>query len=410
VENSLGKNYQISERKSSGFGSVGTTSKQSGLEKVWSAKPFAYYVDMKRKDAYVTCRDRYQYDQLARPIINMIVHAIFSRPPDFQGDEKLVKRAQKVVRDSEINWTTWGADLETYGDVFIDIEYDQSNVLDIKNYIQFMEEPNSKNISPDEMSHLKINALTDLVFGSGTLRPGLYWFDVLDNLWERNALRAAQYYGYPLIAVTGIPGEHQDKVQIALQADGQRPGRIWVFPEGTKVEAPDLTKSFPISELLDRVYQYILASCSIPQHLVYESDSSRGVAMFSADGFEMMIKARREIWTLGLIRAMRQIFEDEGLWKDDSEFNINWAPVFLRDLKNVAELMKVAVENSVISKHTAREMINVDHSREEERMEDEPEDPLVQAEMDALKNPPAANVPAKGGKPAPAKPRPRSNK
>jgi hypothetical protein len=393
MKNLLGKNYKIRERKSSQFGRVGYVDRQSGLEYVWKGKPIAYYEDLTRKDAYRTCQDRYFHDQLARPIINMIVHATFSKPPDFQGDEELVRRAQKVVRDSNIDWTVWGRDAEVFGDLFIraflgknaklasippesiDIDYDQKNVLDIMGYTQFKDEAKPVRISADEMVHMPLNSTSNKVYGCPTLRPALWWLDVLDNLWERNAIRAVQYYGAPLIWVSGIPGEHQGDVQSSLQDDGQRPGRTWVFPPEVTVDTLDFTKGYDITTLINTVYQYVLASCGIPQHLVYESDSSRGVAMFSADGFEMMIKARRQSWTLAIIKAMRIIFQSENLWSDDSEFSINWAPVFLRDMKNFAAVLDVARTHKIASLQTSREMLGLDHSKEEERIEDEPEEP-----------------------------------
>ena len=390
MKNLAGTNYKIKERKSSKFGAVGYVDKQSSLEKPWVAKPFAYYTDMARKDAYISCLDRYNYDQLARPIINMITHAIFSKPPDFQGDDKLVKRAQEIVRDSEINWNEWGADLEVFGDLFlrvflgkeakiasippgsIDIEYDQKNILDISSYTQFKDEKGTGDfISPEEMVHVAINKTTSQVYGSGTLRPVLWWLDVLDNLWERNWIRAAQYYGAPITVFTGIPGDQIEAIKTALELKPQQPGRNLLFPPDVKADTLDFTKNYPIEVLVDRVYQYILAAVNIPQHLIYESDSSRGVAMFSADGFEMMIKARRNIWELGLVKAMRLIFKDEGIWKQESKFKVSWAPVFMRDLKNVASFVDSGIQNGIMSKQAAREFIGIDHSEEKERIKTE---------------------------------------
>lgn len=418
MRNTAGNDYKILERKSSNFGRVGIQDRQSGLQKMYQARPMAYYEDLKRKEAYLTCIDRYNYDQLARPIINMIVHATMSTPPDFQGDEGLVKDIRKLILDSNINWITWGIDLETYGDLFIrsftkgnnpklasippesiDIEYDQRNILDIKKYVQFKDDGGdfAKGISPDEMTHIKINCASSQVYGVSTLRPVLWWLDVLDNLWERNWIRAAQYYGNPIVAVTGIPGEHIETVKATLQADGQRPGRNWVFPPDVKAETLDFTKNYPIQDLIDRVYQYILAACGIPQHLVYESDSSRGVAMFSADGFEMMIKSRRRTWEIGLRRALQTALN----FDNEIDLKINWAPVFMRDLKNLSSLVDTMVTQKVISKHTARELINVDHSVELERMKqqkkDEP-DEMESAKISSLQNKMALPPKAKVGK------------
>ena len=392
-------NYKIVERKSSQFGTVGITDRGNELEKVsFFNKPMSYYDNCKRKEIYVTALDKYQHDQLARPIINMIVHAIFSDIPDFQGDDKIVKRVNEIITDSEIDWSTWGVDLEIHGDMLIraftgkkakiasippssiDIEYDKNNIIDIKSYLQYVDErseADAKRINPEEMSHIKINNASNMVWGSSTLRPVFWWLDVLDNLWEKNWIRGGQYYAAPVVVIKGVPGEYQAAMRAALEGKAMRPGRNIILPQDCDADTLDFTKNYPIENLIDRIYQYILAATGIPQHLIYETDSSRGVAMFSADGFNMMIKARQRTWGLGLIRALRYILEDEGLWKDDSKLYVRWSPVFLRDLKNQASMMDVALTNRIISKQTAREMIGVDHSEEEERMDAEPDEPMV---------------------------------
>ncbi len=393
MKNLAGKNYKIEERKSSQFGRVGVTDVQSDIDKFWAGKPSAYYDTLNRKDTYETTRDRYLHDQLARPIINTIVNATFQRPPDFQGNEKLVKRANQIVRDSEIDWAVWGKDLEIYGDIFIraffgvdaklasippgsiDINFMENNILRVSSYEQFKEESRSKKISIKEMTHGGINKPTDVAYGSSTLRPVLWWLDVLDNLWERNWIRAAQYYGAPVAAITGVPGEQQAAVQTQLEGKGQRPGRHWIFPAEVKVETLDFTKNYPIEILVDRVYQYILAAVGIPQHLIYESDSSRGVAMFSADGFEMMIKLRRQTWALGLLRAINFLLKNSDGSKGD--LRIRWSPVFSRDLKALAQFIDVAVANKIFSLKTARERMGADHSVEVDNFKKEPDETPV---------------------------------
>ena len=442
LRNLLGNNFKIiKERKSSQFGAVGITDRQSGLIKGVPLKATTvinYYDDDKRKDAYLTYLDRYMFDQLARPIIDLITHATFSKDPDFQGDEKLVKRAKQIVRDSQIDWLIWGRDLEVYGDLFlrsftkkgsngkiasippdsIDIEYDESNVLDITSYIQNAGTEKERRISPDNMSHIKIHCTTNTVYGASTLRNVIWWFDVLDLLWERNWIRGANYYGSPIVAITGIPPEHIDALRAVLEAEGQRAGKNWLFPPDVKVDVPDFTKGFPMDQLIDRVYQYILAACNVPQHMIYESDSSRGVAMFSADAFEMMIKGRRRTIEKGFIRAFRLIFEAEGLVKeeDDIDFTIGWAPVFMRDLDKLGSMVKTAMESGLLSRKTGRELIGVDHSQELERLEtQDDEEPMPQtdpiskqmADRDAAS---AMADKAIAAKPAPAKSRPRANK
>ncbi|KKL84878.1 hypothetical protein LCGC14_1960330 [marine sediment metagenome] len=413
MKNILGKNYKIRERKSSKFGTVGTVDR--GTELGFSSTIFnrftgkvtslGYYNNLKRHEIYRTALDKYVHDELARPIINLISNAIFSGGIDFQGNEEQVVRARKIIKDSMIDWSTWGADLEVHGDIFvrsffgnnpkiasippqtIEIIYDENNIIDIRNYVQNIDDPSVELISPAEMTHGKINNTSNMVFGSSTLRAIFWWLDVLDNLWERNWIRCAQYYGSPIVAVTGIPSEHIDDVRAKLQAEAQRPGRNWIFPEGVEIDTLDFAKGYPIELLVDRVYQYILSACNIPQHLVYESDSSRGVAMFSGDAFEMMINSRRRTWTLIILDAIRRIFVNEGNNPDDFNLTINFPPVFTRDLKNLAKLIADGRNLKIFSLKSARERLGLDHSKEEENIaKEKPED-------DPL-NPPS-NVPDK---------------
>jgi hypothetical protein len=404
LSNLAGKRFKIYERKSSKFGTVGIVDRGSELSlttpifnrRTQKYTSLAYYNNLKRKDIYKTALDKYVHDELARPIVNVIVYAIFSEDPDFQGDSELVDRANKIISDSKIDWSTWGADLEVHGDTFIrsflganpkiasipaqtiDIDYDENNIIDIKAYVQNYNTEDEESIDPEEISHVKINNTNNMVYGSSTLRPCFWWLDVKDNLWERNWIRAAQYYGSPIISVVGVPSEHIAAVKAALQADAQRPGRNWVFPEGVKAEALDFTKNYDIKSLVDRVYQYILSACNIPQHLVYESDSSRGVAMFSGDAFEMMIKSKQKTWELGLLESIKYILTQDRTWKEDSKLSIKWAPVFTRDLKNLANLIKVGMEHGLYSKKSARETIRLDHSEEVEnikkQVKEEPQD------------------------------------
>ena len=389
----IANNYKIIERKSSKFGSVGYVTKGNELEIRWTGKPSGYYDNLKRGEIYTTARDLYVHDQLAHPIVNLIVNATFGKGLDFQGDDTLVKRANEIIRDSEIDWHKLGVDGEVYGDVFlrafpgekakiasipaetIVIDYDTSNIFNIKGYVQTDNElssnplPDGKRISVGEISHIKFNCTSNMVYGSSTLRPIFWWLDVLDNLWEANAIRAIQYYGAPIVVITGVPGDYQAAVKASLEENGQRPGKNWIFPENVKAETMDFTKNYPIQEFIDRAYQYILSACNIPQHLVYESDSSRGVAMFSGDSFEMMINTRRQTWALGIIKALKIIFEDEGIWKDDAKFKIGWAPVFQRDLKDLVNLVEKTTATKLLSKRTARERLGVDHSDELERLD-----------------------------------------
>ena len=362
-----------------------------------TAHTASYYNNLKREEIYRTALDRYTHDQLARPIVNMIVNAVFSEPPDFQGDKPLVDKANQIIKNSEVDWSTWGADLEVHGDVFlrgfkgrnskiaslpaqsISIDYDEDNILNIRRYIQHLNRQDQRSIPPEQISHIKINNTSNMVYGMSTLRPVFWWLDVLDNLWERNWIRAAQYYGAPIVAITGVPGEHQKSVSSSLEPAGHRPGRDGIFPEGVSVETLDFARNYPIEELIDRVYQYILAACNIPQHLIYESDSSRGVAMFSGDAFEMMIKLRRRTWELGLLRVINYLFDTEGIPKETRNLKIRWAPVFSRDLKSLAQLIEVGMTHKLCARRSARERLMLDRSEELESLkkqkEEEPDEP-----------------------------------
>jgi len=425
VKNALGKNFKIEERKSSKFGSVGTTDRGDELSlstpiirnRNNDEVSMGYYNNLKRKEIYRTALDKYLHDQVARPIVNLISNAIYSEAPDFQGDEELVKRANQIVKDSEVDWSTWGVDGEVHGDVFIrsffgknpkiasipaqtiDISYDEDNIIDIDAYIQNEQSSKPKVIPPKQMSHIKLNNTTNTVYGNSTLRPIFWWLDVLDNLWERNCIRAAQYYGSPIVGILGVPAEHIPAVKTELESEGQRPGKNWVFPEGVTIEVPDLTKNYPITDLIDRVYQYILSACNIPQHLIYESDSSRGVAMFSGDAFEMMIKVRQNTWGKGIVQAIKNILVDEKVWKEDSKLSLHFAPVFSRDLKELANLIDKGMTHNLYSKKSAREILRLDHTEEvanrKRQKVEEPEDV------------PAPIVPPKVGATPKAKPKPK---
>ena len=403
------KSFNIIERKSSNFGQITLLDTQDTHTQIFDPGKFfnhGYYDDFSRFDLYKVCRSKYLYDQLARPIINLYVNAIFNTAPDFQGDKELVKAAEKIAVKNNIIWHQWGADLEVMGDMFIrifddstptiasipaetmTIEYDPQNVLKIEGYIQYKDEPGGGvSINEEEIVHLKVNVPSNVVYGSSTLRPILWWLDVLDNLFERNWLRSAQYYGSPVVVITGVPAEHQSAVKSSIEGVGWRPGRTLVLPQETDAKELDFAKQFPIQEIVDRVYQYVLSACSVPQHLIYESDSSRGVAMFSGDSFEWMVRGRQQIWGAALYELFKRIFQRKGIWKADSEFKIGWTPTFQRDLKNLSDVVAVLRGDGTISKRTAREIFGIDHSTELERLKDEEKDDKKDIGVPGLQTP-----------------------
>ena len=418
------RGFQIHERKSSNFGQIMAVDTQDSHTLGSAQKAFhhGYYDDFTRLDLYKVCRSKYLYDQLARPIVNLIVNAIFNSPPDFQGDKELVKAAEKIVVKNSFAWSQLGTDLEVNGDVFlrifddasptvasippetITIDYNPDNVLSVNNYVQYLNDSAEKVINAEEIIHVKINVPSNVIYGSSTLRPVLWWLDVLDNLFERNWIRAAQYYGAPVIVINGVPGEYQAAVKSKIEAEGWRAGKTLVLPQDSKADVLDFAKQYPIELIIDRVYQYILSACSVPQHLIFESGSSRGVAMFSGDGFDWLIRARQQIWGTALYNLFRKIFERKGIWKSTSEFKIGWTPVFQRDLKDLANVVQVLRSDKTITKRTAREMFGIDHSTEVERFKaeekEEPEQPVGGLNGD----PGSDKVPAVPGKVQPDAP------
>ena len=421
------RQFIIQERKSSNFGQVSVLDTQDS-HGLGQAVIFnhGYYDDYRREDVYKVCRSKYLYDQLARPIINLIVNGIFRSPPDFQGDKELVKTAEKIVERNNIDWHTWGVDLEIMGDIFIryfgdstptvasipaetiTVDFDPNNALSINGYTQYITSPNQTLIPENEIIHGKINAPSSVIYGTSTLRPVLWWLDVLDTLFEQNWIRSAQYYGAPVIVIQGVPGEHQDKIRQAIEEKKWRPGRTLILPENATAIELDFSKTFAIQEIVDRCLQYILSACNVPQHLVYESDSSRGVAMFSGDGFEWMIKNRQQNWGNILYRLFKRIFERKGIWRADSEFKIGWVPVFQRDLKDLAKVVEILRADGAISKRTAREAFGIDHSTEVERLKDakteEPEPELL-----ALPGAVPGKAPAASSGKVSSSPRPRAD-
>ena len=393
------KSFSILERKSSSFGQITTLDVQDShtlardYNKIYN---HGFYDDHAREDLYKVCRSMYVYNQLARPIVNLIVNGVFNTPPDFQGDDKLVKAAEKIMVGNSIDWHQWGVDLEVCGDVFlrifddstptiasipaetISIDYEPENVLKVNGYVQYANSQAEKRINEEEVVHAKINVPSNVIYGSSTLRPVLWWLDVLDNLFERNWIRSAQYYGAPVVTINGVPAEHQERVKAAIEGVGWRPGRSLILPQDSKADVLDFAKQFPIENIIDRVYQYILSACSIPQHLIYESGSSRGVAMFSGDGFDWLCRSRQQVWGRALYILFRRIFERKGIWKSDSEFKIGWTPTFQRDLKDLANVVSVLRLDNSISKRTAREMFGIDHSTEIVRLKAEAKDAATQ--------------------------------
>jgi len=350
-----------------------------------------------RKEIWVRAYRDYNQNQLARPIINLSAGALFKNDPDFQGDEKLVKFARKVVDDSEIDWFDYGVDFFIFGGTFlrifesgedfiirsvfpphVDIITEKGDAQTPVNYILNRGTEDESDTDPKDMFYIKTNAIPNQIYGESELSPLFYWFDVLDNLYEKVWVRGAQYFGAPVVVIEGIPASQQTAVQNEIQSTGWRTGKLLLLPGSVEKERPtakvlNFGEGFDVKELVDRVFRYIVIASGIPQHLLMESDASRGVAMFSTPTFEYKIMTAQRKWSRGLKRLFVEIMRRKGLVDEETplseiNFKIGWLPVFNRDEKEFIQSVSDLVVNGILSKKSAREKLNLDNSEEEEQI------------------------------------------
>lgn len=247
-----------------------------------------------------------------------------------------------------------------------------------------------------KVQHLKFNSTTTSQYGRSVLKPCFYWFDVLDTLFEKNWLRGAQYFGNPQLAIIGVPGPYQAAVQSQLEAQTQRAGRVLIFPPDTDIKTPDYSLGFPINDIIGWVFRIITIATETPITLLGTADaSSRGSAFFSNSRFTLTVKPIREVWRIGLRNLFLKIFRTIGELKEDEvlsskDFDLGFYIPFDRDLSEIASIVEIFRDRKMISKQSGREIIGLDHTDEEDRMKEEPEDELVVPDPDDPNKPPGA--------------------
>lgn len=255
------------------------------------------------------------------------------------------------------------------------------------------------NISKDRLEHLRFNSTTTSQYGRSSLRHVIYWLDVSDSLFEKNWLRGAQYYGNPLLAITGVPGPFQAAVKSQVEAQLQRAGTSWVLPPDTDVKVPDFSLGYPIEAIVGWVFRLISIATEIPVTLLGSADAaSRGSAFYANPRFQLAIKPRREVWRLGLRQFFLKIFRQLGEIKQDEvitskEFDFGFLPIFDNDFADIADIVEIYRDRKLISKQSSRELIGLDHTDEEERMDEEPEDELLTVPDPADPNAPPSSKP-----------------
>ena len=399
----------IWERKSSQFGGIFKQDKFSRVRELPDKKTFSR---SGRNDTYKKAMDLYENSELIRPIINLFAAAVFSKNNgtlDLRGTSaKLKELAFKIVDHNELNFHDLTRDLELSGDLFLSFKEngDQTEIFstnpgitsvitvngDMRRVVGFTDDPltDDTNLDPKQVKfpittsqHLKINSTAMSLYGRSSLSHLIYWVNVLDNLFEGNWLRGAQYYGDPLIVISGVPGPYQQAVQTQIENQSQRAGRSWILPPDTKVDVPDFTLGFPIGDIVAWVFRMISIGSEIPITLLGTADvASRGSAFFSNPRFNLAIHPRREVWRIGLRAFFIKIFKAIGVVDQNQvlsrkEFDVGFLPIFDKDLEDLADVIEIYRSQKMISKKSAREMIGLDHDDEEKFMEEEPDEEVL---------------------------------
>ena len=392
---------KVWEVKAANYGAMTRVDRNSTTSKLPSREG---YTTLQREAMYEKALRLYEQNELVRPIINLISTSVFSKgQPDFKGSNKaLAEAARKIVDTNDINFHELAREGELAGDVFLWFEKGEKDSvkvwsLDAGETVSVLKDDDLRQLlgyayktgdakatkptfTPDKVQHLRLNSTTTSQYGRSSLRHLLYWIDVLDKLFEENWLRGAQYYGQPLLAITGVPGPYQATVKAQIEAQLQRAGVSWVLPPDTKVETPSLALDYPIGDIVGWVFRLITIATEIPITLLGSADAaSRGSAFFANPRFELAIRARREVWRIGLRRFFIKIFQatgqiKEGVEPSRSEFDIGFLPIFEKDLTDLADVIAIMQDRGNMSHGSACEMIGLDASEEMKRIEDEGEE------------------------------------
>ena len=396
----------IWERKAANYGSIFTRERFTSFEELQRSLKKEGYTRRNRKEVYKKALDLFENNELVRPIINLIASATFTnrdKALDIRGERKdLIETLWTIVDNNELNFHDLAREGELAGDVYLwfepngddtkvwSLDAGETTVVlannDIRRVLGFTQKdiggessnPEDVQFTNDRTQHLKFNSTTTSLYGRSSVRHLFYWNDVKDRLFEDNYLRGAQYYGNPLLVLTGVPGPYQKTVKEQIEAQTQRAGRSWVLPPDTDLKTPDLSLKFPIDDILNWVFRMISIGSEVPITLLGTADaSSRGSAFFSNPRFNLAIRPKREVWRIGLraffiklLRGIGAVKPNERIKRKD--LDIGFLPIFDKDLADLADLIEIYRDRELISKKTSREMFGIDHSDEERFMKAEP--------------------------------------
>ena len=397
---------KLYELKAAQYGRLGTYDRLSSFVKLPSREG---YKDQRRD---LVCRKALQLfsdNEIVRAAVNLIPGAIFPNgAPDVRGKSKnLVKLAQDLIGFNGLNFIELGREGELCGDSFLwfrpngdqteirslDASQVTSNLANgdirrVESFTLSLGSTKDQIIDSKFVQQVRHNATSTMQYGLSSLRHVFYWIDVLDSLFEKNWLRGAQYFGFPFLAITGVPGPYQESVRTNLEAQTQRAGRTVVLPPDSDVKAPDLSLDFPIGDIVGWVFRIIAIALEIPITLFGSADvASRGSAFFANPRLVMAIKPKRETWRIGLRQFFIKIFQsigelDSGKSLSSKDFDLGFPPVFDRDFTDLADIIAILRDRHLVSKQSAREMVGLDHSDEEDRMSVEPRDEPAASPID----------------------------
>jgi len=391
------------ERKAANFGRLSALDRFTDFSKLPKREGST---SLNRHELYQKALDLFTNNEIVRPAINLISTSTFTKEPggvDIRGKSRELKDlTETLLENNQINFHDLAREAELSGNLFLwmgENDGDKTEIwsLDpgitqvilnegnIREKIGFSQTGSEGTVefSKDDVQHLRMNATSTMQYGISSLRHLIYWINVLDTLFEQNWLRSAQYFGNPLIAITGVPGPYQQSVKTQIESDVQRAGRSWVLPPETDIKTPDLGLAFPINDIVGWVFRMISIGSEIPITLLGTADaSSRGSAFFSNPRFTLAIKARREVWRIGLRQFFIKLFRKIGVVRPNQtitrkEFDFGFLPIFDRDLADLADVIEIYRDRKLISKKKAMELLGLDIDDEQEAMDQEPEDEPV---------------------------------
>ena len=408
---------KISEFKSAQYGRIAVSDK---FLTTTTLPKLEGYTNLQRAEIVKKGMELYDQNELVRPIINLIATAIFpSGSPEINGKRQdLVDITNKIIDFNDLNFHELAREAEIAGDTFLwfdRLDKEKTRIYsldarvtnsvldggDIRKLAGYSVQPQptgtnklgsgsqKPQLLPSRVQHLKFNSTTTSQYGRSSLRHVIYWLNVLDELFEKNWLRGAQYYGNPLLAIIGVPGTYMDRIKTMIESQTQRAGRNWVLPPDTDVKVPSLALEYPIGEIINWVFRLISISTEIPITLLGTADAgSRGSAFFANPRLDLAIKPRREVWRIGLRRFFIKIFKANGIISDEEElarkdFDISFQPIFEKSLSDLADVVAIYRQNRMMSKKTALEMLGIDSVEELERMEAEPKEDFMQNPLNA---------------------------